>query len=128
MDKGDLTMYLRPEEISRILEEKIRGFEARLSRDEVGTVIQVGDGIALVYGLEEVMAGEVVVFENGVKGTVLNLDQHHVGVVILGEFKDIREGESVRRTGEVLSVPCSSSLLGRVVNPIGEPGNRHQGH
>ena len=121
MDKGDLTMYLRPEEISRILEEKIRGFEARLSRDEVGTVIQVGDGIALVYGLEEVMAGEVVVFENGVKGTVLNLDQHHVGVVILGEFKDIREGESVRRTGEVLSVPCSSSLLGRVVNPIGEP-------
>lgn len=114
-------MYLRPEEISRILEEKIRGFEARLSRDEVGTVIQVGDGIALVYGLEEVMAGEVVVFENGVKGTVLNLDQHHVGVVILGEFKDIREGESVRRTGEVLSVPCSSSLLGRVVNPIGEP-------
>ena len=121
MDKGDLTMYLRPEEISRILEEKIRGFEARLSRDEVGTVIQVGDGIALVYGLEEVMAGEVVVFENGVKGTVLNLDQHHVGVVILGEFKDIREGETVRRTGEVLSVPCSSSLLGRVVNPIGEP-------
>lgn len=114
-------MYLRPEEISRILEEKIRGFEARLSRDEVGTVIQVGDGIALVYGLEEVMAGEVVVFENGVKGTVLNLDQHHVGVVILGEFKDIREGETVRRTGEVLSVPCSSSLLGRVVNPIGEP-------
>ena len=91
-----------------------------MEKEEVGTVIQVGDGIALVYGLENVMAGEIVLFENDIKGSVLNLEEHHVGVVILGEYKDIKEGSLVKRTGQVLSVPCSDKLLGRVINPLGE--------
>ncbi len=114
-------MYLRPEEISEIIKGKIKDFDAKLEKSEIGTVIQVGDGIALVYGLDNVMAGEVVVFSNGIKGTVLNLDEHHVGVVILGEFKDIKEGDSVKRTKEVLKAPCGNGLLGRIINPIGEP-------
>ena len=114
-------MYLKPEEISNILKEKITQFKYSMEKQEIGNVIQVGDGIALVYGLENVMAGEIVLFSNGVKGSVLNLDKHHVGVVILGEYKDIKEGDSVRRTGEVLNIPCSDKLLGRIINPLGEP-------
>lgn len=114
-------MYLRPEEISKIIKEKIENYDAKLEKSEIGTVIQVGDGIALVYGLDNVMAGEVVIFSNGVKGTVLNLDEHHVGVVVLGEYKDIKEGDSVKRTNEVLKAPCGNGLLGRIINPIGEP-------
>lgn len=113
-------MYLKPEEISNILKEKIKSFNFNMEKEEVGTVIQVGDGIALVYGLENVMAGEIVLFENDIKGSVLNLEEHHVGVVILGEYKDIKEGSLVKRTGQVLSVPCSEKLLGRVINPLGE--------
>lgn len=114
-------MYLRPEEISKIIKEKIENFDAKLEKSEIGTVIQVGDGIALVYGLDNVMAGEVVLFSNGVKGTVLNLDEHHVGVVVLGEYKDIKEGDTVKRTKQVLSIPCGEGLLGRIINPVGEP-------
>jgi len=114
-------MYLRPEEISKIIKEKIEDFNSELEKSEIGTVIQVGDGIALVYGLENVMAGEVVIFSNGIKGTVLNLNEHHVGVVILGEFKDIKEGDAVKRTNEVLLAPCGDGLLGRIINPVGEP-------
>ena len=114
-------MYLKPEEISRILREKIGGFESNLEQSEVGTVIQVGDGIALVYGLDNVMAGEVVHFSNGATGTVLNLDEHHVGVVVLGEYQDIKEGDAVKRSGEVLSIPCGNMTLGRIINPIGVP-------
>lgn len=114
-------MYLRPEEISKIIKEKIENYDAKLEKSEIGTVIQVGDGIALVYGLDNVMAGEVVIFSNEVKGTVLNLDEHHVGVVVLGEFKDIKEGDTVKRTNQVLKAPCGNGLLGRIINPIGEP-------
>lgn len=114
-------MYLRPEEISKIIKERISNFEAKLEQNEVGTVIQVGDGIALVHGLENVMAGEVVVFGNGAKGTVLNLEESHVGIVILGEYRDIKEGEAVKRTGEVLNIHVGDGILGRIVNPIGEP-------
>ncbi len=114
-------MYLRPEEISKIIKEKIENFDAKLEKSEIGTVIQVGDGIALVYGLDNVMAGEVVIFSNGVKGTVLNLDEQHVGVVVLGEYKDIKEGDSVKRTNQVLTAPCGNGLLGRIINPVGEP-------
>lgn len=114
-------MYLRPEEISKIIREKIENYDAKLEKSEIGTVIQVGDGIALVYGLDNVMAGEVVIFSNEVKGTVLNLDEHHVGVVVLGEFKDIKEGDTVKRTNQVLKAPCGNGLLGRIINPIGEP-------
>lgn len=114
-------MYLKPEEISNILKEKITQFNYSMEKQEIGNVIQVGDGIALVYGLKNVMAGEIVLFSNGVKGSVLNLDKHHVGVVILGEYKDIKEGDSVRRSEEVLNIPCSDKLLGRIINPLGEP-------
>lgn len=114
-------MYLRPEEISKIIKDKIKNFDAKLEKSEIGTVIQVGDGIALVYGLDNVMAGEVVIFGNGVKGTVLNLNEQHVGVVILGEYKDIKEGDSVKRTNQVLKAPCGNGLLGRIINPVGEP-------
>ncbi len=114
-------MYLRPEEISKIIKEKIENYDAKLEKSEIGTVIQVGDGIALVYGLDNVMAGEVVIFSNGIKGTVLNLEEHHIGVVILGEYKDIKEGDTVKRTNQVLKAPCGNGLLGRIINPIGEP-------
>lgn len=114
-------MYLRPEEISKIIKEKIENYDAKLEKSEIGTVIQVGDGIALVYGLDNVMAGEVVIFSNSIKGTVLNLEEHHIGVVILGEYKDIKEGDTVKRTNQVLKAPCGNGLLGRIINPIGEP-------
>lgn len=114
-------MYLRPEEISKIIKEKIENYDAKLEKSEIGTVIQVGDGIALVYGLDNVMAGEVVIFSNGIKGTVLNLEEHHIGVVILGEYKDIKEGDTVKRTNQVLKAPCGNGLLGRIINPVGEP-------
>ena len=88
---------------------------------EVGTVIQVGDGIALVHGLEQCMSGELLEFANGVMGMALNLEENNVGVVILGPFKDIREGDQVKRTGRIMEVPVGEAMLGRVVNPLGQP-------
>ena len=88
---------------------------------DVGTVIQVGDGIARVYGLENVMAGELLEFSNGVVGMALNLEESNVGVVILGPYTDIREGDQVKRTGRIMEVPVGEALLGRVVNPLGQP-------
>ena len=114
-------MTVRPEEITSIIKDRIQNFETRLQVDEVGTVLTIGDGVARVFGLKNVMSGELVEFETGTKGMVLNLESNHVGVVVLGEDPGIREGASVKRTEQIVQVPVGDKLLGRVVNAIGEP-------
>ncbi len=112
---------LQADEISSIIKERIESFNIGVDIDEVGRVIGVADGITSVYGLNNVMAGEVVEFENGAKGMVLNLEESNVGVVVLGSMSGIVEGMSVKRTGKLLSVPVGDGMVGRVVNPLGEP-------
>ncbi|MDQ0418394.1 F-type H+-transporting ATPase subunit alpha [Thermoactinomyces sp. DSM 45891] len=114
-------MSIRPEEISSLIKDRIAQYSADVEVIDVGTVIQVGDGIARVHGLTNVMAGELVEFSNGVMGMVLNLEESQVGVVILGPFQEIREGDQVKRTGRLMEVPVGKALLGRVVNPLGQP-------
>jgi len=115
-------LTIRPEEIRDALSRFVEEYEPEgASREEVGTVIECGDGIARVEGLPSAMANELLEFENGVRGLALNLDVREIGVVILGEFNQIEEGQQVKRTGEVLSVPVGDSFLGRVVGPLGEP-------
>ena len=115
-------LTIRPEEIRDALTRFVQEYEPEgASREEIGTVIECGDGIARVEGLPSAMANELLEFENGVRGLALNLDVREIGVVILGEFNEIEEGQQVRRTGEVLSVPVGDSFLGRVVGPLGEP-------
>ncbi|MDD4974690.1 MAG: F0F1 ATP synthase subunit alpha [Bacteriovorax sp.] len=112
---------MNPEEITSIIKERISNFQSRLQVDEVGTVLTVGDGIARVFGLKNVMAGELVEFPSGTTGMVLNLETNNVGIAILGEDQSIKEGTSVKRTERIVSVPVGDALLGRVVNAIGEP-------
>lgn len=112
---------IRVEEVSRIISEKIKGFGQKAELIETGTVLTVGDGIARIYGLEGAMAGELVEFANGVKGVVLNLEEDNVGVAILGEYKNILEGDSVKRLKAINSVPVGEGLLGRVVDALGRP-------
>ena len=114
-------MEIRTDEISSIIRQQIESFDVDLRVDEVGTVLEVGDGIARVYGLEKVMSSEMVEFENGAFGLALNLEEDSVGIVILGDYVDVREGQSVKRTGRVLSVPAGEALIGRVVNPLSQP-------
>ena len=114
-------MELRPEEISGLIKEQIRQFSDKLELNDVGTVVTVGDGIARLHGLEKCMLGELLEFENGVKAMVLNLEQDFVGAVMLGSDEEIREGDTVKRTGEIVSVPVGEAMLGRVVNALGEP-------
>ena len=114
-------MEIRADEISRIIREQIQDYGKKVTVAETGTVLSVGDGIARVYGLEGALAGELVEFPNGVKGLVLNLEEDNVGVAIMGEFRDIREGDTVKRTRQIASVPVGKGLLGRVVNALGEP-------
>src|SRR6266699_2708420 len=115
-------LTIRPEEIRDALARFVQDYEPEgAAREEVGTVIECGDGIARVEGLPSAMANELLEFENGVRGLALNLDVREIGVVILGEFNEIEEGQQVKRTGEVLSVPVGDSFLGRVVGPLGEP-------
>ncbi len=114
-------MNLRPEEISAVIKEQIKGFTTELDVSEVGTVIQVGDGIARVHGLDNAMAGELIEFENNLFGMVLNLEEDNVGIVILGSDASIREGSVAKRTGKITEVPVGDAMLGRVVNAIGEP-------
>src|SRR6266568_1276563 len=115
-------LTIRPEEIRDALARFVQEYEPEgSSREEVGTVTECGDGIARVEGLPSAMANELLEFENGVRGLALNLDVREIGVVILGEFNEIEEGQQVKRTGEVLSVPVGDSFLGRVVGPLGEP-------
>jgi F-type H+-transporting ATPase subunit alpha len=114
-------MKFRAEEISSIIQREIEQFSPETVQAEIGRVLEVGDGIARVFGLSSCMAGEIVEFANGVRGMALNLEDSTVGVIILGEYRQIQEGESVRTTGQLLSVPVGRALVGRVVNPLGEP-------
>ncbi|EHS55240.1 F0F1 ATP synthase subunit alpha [Paenibacillus sp. Aloe-11] len=114
-------MSIKPEEISSLIKSQIEQYKNDIEVVEVGTVVEVGDGIARVYGLEKVMAGELVEFDNGVLGLALNVEESNVGVVILGPFSDIREGGQVKRTGQIMQVPVGDALIGRVVNPLGQP-------
>jgi F-type H+-transporting ATPase subunit alpha len=112
---------IRPDEVSAILKEQISGFSAGTSLEEVGTVLQVGDGIARIYGLTSVQSGELVEFENGIRAVVLNLEEDNVGAVLLGSSTAVKEGDIVRRTRKIASVPVGFGMLGRVVNTLGEP-------
>ena len=114
-------MAIKAEEISALLRSQIENYESEMSVTDVGTVLQIGDGIALVHGLNDVMAGELVEFSNGVLGLAQNLEESNVGVVILGPYTDIKEGDEVKRTGRIMEVPVGEELIGRVVNPLGQP-------
>ncbi len=114
-------MKLRPEEITSILKQRIEQYDVETDLSEVGTVLQVGDGIARVHGLESCIALERLEFEHGVVGIAFNLEEDNVGVALFGEWQHVKEGEPVRRTGEVMSVPVGDGLLGRVVDPLGTP-------
>ncbi|MHB8183608.1 MAG: F0F1 ATP synthase subunit alpha [Candidatus Desulforudaceae bacterium] len=114
-------MNLRPEEISSIIRQQIEKFETTVEVSDVGTVIQIGDGVARVYGLEECMYSELLEFPEGVLGMALNLEEDNIGVVILGPYRHIKEGSVVKRTGRIASVPVGDGLIGRVVNPVGQP-------
>lgn len=112
---------VRPDEISSILRSQLANFNSKSELEEVGTVLQVGDGIARVYGLTQVKAGELVEFQNGIRAIALNLEQDNVGVVLMGPSEEIKEGDSVKRTGKIASINVGEGLLGRVVNSLGEP-------
>ena len=112
---------VRPDEVSAILRQQLSGFKSEAELEEVGTVLQVGDGIARVYGLTKVQSGELVEFENGLQGIVLNLEEDNVGVVLLGAFDEIKEGDTVRRTNKIGSIKVGDGMLGRVVNTLGQP-------
>ena len=114
-------MKLRPEEITSILKQRIEEYDVDTELAEVGTVLQVGDGLARVYGLESCMAMEMLELEHGVTGIAFNLEEGNVGVPLFGEWEHVREGESVKRTGKVVNVPVGDALVGRIVNPLGEP-------
>ena len=112
---------IRPDEISAILKQQIEDYDKSVSVSNVGTVLQVGDGIARVYGLQQAMAGELLEFEDGTEGIALNLEDDNVGAVLMGEGNGIQEGSTVRATGKIAAVPVGDAMLGRVVNPLGQP-------
>ncbi len=117
-------MDIRAAEISSILREQIKNFGKEAEVSEVGQVLSVGDGIARVYGLDNVQAGEMVAFENGIRGMALNLEVDNVGIVIFGSDREIKEGDTVKRTGAIVEVPVGMGLLGRVVDGARQPDRR----
>src|SRR5687768_7968797 len=114
-------MAINVAEITSILKNEISGFEQQVQVSSVGTVIEVGDGIARVYGLQNAMAGELLEFENGTMGQVFNLEEESIGAVVFGNYLEIKEGDQVKSTGRLLEVPVGDAVIGRVVNPLGEP-------
>ncbi|HRO75174.1 MAG TPA: F0F1 ATP synthase subunit alpha, partial [Crocinitomicaceae bacterium] len=112
---------VKPAEISAILREQLSGFKSEAELQEVGTVIQIGDGIARIYGLSGVQSGELIQFEGGLQGIAMNLEEDNVGVILLGRSKEVKEGDTVKRTGKIASVKVGQGMLGRVVNTLGEP-------
>src|SRR5213082_2227989 len=122
-----MAIDLRAEEITEIIRQQLTGISRGVDVSEVGTVTSVGDGIARVYGLERVMAGELVQFPHNVAGLALNLEQDSVGVVLLGEASTIKEGDECKRTGRIMSVPVGQAMIGRVVNALGRSEERRVG-
>src|SRR3954464_14749760 len=114
-------MDIKAEEISKIIREQIGSYAVEVDVAEVGSIISIGDGIARIHGVDNAMAGEMLEFPHGVFGIALNLEEESVGAVLLGEFKEIKEGDLVKRTGRIISVPVGDELLGRVVNALGQP-------
>ena len=114
-------MQIKVEELSELIRQKIEGFKLDFNKDETGIVISIGDGIAQIYGLENVMYNELLEFPHDIYGIALNLEEDNVGAVVLGEGYLIKEGDIVRRTNRIISVPAGEALVGRVVNPLGEP-------
>ena len=112
---------VRPDEVSAILRQQLAGFKSDSELEQVGTVLQVGDGIARIYGLTKVQSGELIEFKNGLRGIVLNLEEDNVGAVLLGQSNDIREGDIVKRTGKIASINVGEGMLGRVVDTLGNP-------
>jgi len=112
---------IKADEITKILKEQIANFESTVTTDEVGTVISLGDGIARVHGLDKVMAGELLAFPHNVAGLAMNLEEDQVGAVLMGEYTEIKEGDEVKRTGRIMSVPVGEAMIGRVVNSLGQP-------
>jgi F-type H+-transporting ATPase subunit alpha len=112
---------IKADEITKLIREQIANYEQEVAVEEVGSVISVGDGIARVHGLDKAMAGEMLTFPHDVTGIALNLEESQVGVVLLGESSEIKEGDTVKRTGEIMSVPVGDTMVGRVVNPLGQP-------
>src|SRR3982750_801068 len=112
---------LKANEINEIIRAQIQNFDASMTVNEVGTVIKVGDGIAKIYGLQKVMAGELLEFPYGVRGLALNLEEDKVGCVLFGDFQKIKEGDEVKRTRRIMSVPVGDALMGRVVDALGSP-------
>src|SRR6201984_2900248 len=104
---------IKADEITKLIREQIENYESSISVDETGTVIPLGDGIARVYGLDKVMAGELLQFPHGLSGLAMNLEEEQVGVVLLGDYTEIREGDEVKRTGRIMSVPVGKKIVGR---------------
>ncbi|HAH46273.1 MAG TPA: F0F1 ATP synthase subunit alpha, partial [Planctomycetaceae bacterium] len=114
-------MKFKADEIASVIQKEIEDFRGEIETSEVGRVLEVGDGIARVYGLSSAMSGEMVEFSNGVRGQVFNLEENSVGIIIFGDYLAIAEGDEVRSTGTLLSIPVGDELLGRVVDPLGIP-------
>jgi F-type H+-transporting ATPase subunit alpha len=112
---------IKADEITKLIREQIEHYESRIAVDEVGTVMSLGDGIARIYGLDKVMAGELLEFPHGVAGIAMNLEEDQVGAVLLGEYTEIKEGDQVKRSGRIMSVPVGEAMIGRVVNSLGQP-------
>jgi F-type H+-transporting ATPase subunit alpha len=112
---------IQANEITELLRQQIENYEQRIQVDEVGTIVTLGDGIARIHGLDKVMAGELIDFPHGVKGLAMNLDEDQVGAVLLGDYTELKEGDQVKRTGTIMSVPVGEALIGRVVNALGQP-------
>src|SRR5438552_968692 len=114
----------KEDEISQLIREQIENYESKITVDEVGTVISLGDGIARVHGLDKVMAGELLEFPHGVAGLAMNLEEDQVGAVLMGEYTEIKEGDEVKRTGRIMSVPVGDAMIGRV--ELARPAHRRQ--
>ena len=112
---------IQADEITKLIRDQIENYESKIAVDEVGTVISLGDGIARVHGLDKVMSGELLSFPHGLAGIAMNLEEDQVGVVLLGDYIEIKEGDEVKRTGRIMSVPVGDAMVGRVVNSLGQP-------
>ena len=112
---------IKADEITQILREQIANYDSKVQVDEVGTITSLGDGIARIHGLDKAMAGELLSFPHGIAGLALNLEEDQVGAVVLGDYTELEEGDEVKRSGQILSVPVGNAMIGRVVNALGAP-------